>query len=85
MHNRKLFKMVLNLSLNQQSGIRMNNSYHAGKINLSSFSKGFIKDIMYKNCIKTSSALTYDISKTENELTILLEKKKYDEVKQKID
>ena len=84
MHNRKLFKMVLNLSLNQQSGITMKNSYHAGKINLPSFSKGFIKDIT-SFCIKTSPALTYDISKKENELTILLEKKKYDEVKQKTD
>ena len=55
----------------------MKNSYHAGKINLPSFSKGFIKDII-SFCIKTSPALTYDISKNENELTILLEKKKYD-------
>ena len=43
-----------------------------------------MKDII-SFCIKTSFALTNDINKTENELTILLEKKTYDEVKQTID
>ena len=32
-------------------------------------------------CIKTSSALTDDINKMENKLTILLERKTYEEVK----
>ena len=36
-------------------------------------------------CIKSSSTLTDDINKTENELTTLLEKKTYEEVKQTID
>ena len=43
---------------------------------LQSFSKEFMKDIT-SFCIKTSSALTDDINKTENELTALLEKKAY--------
>ena len=51
---------------------------------LQSFSKEFMKDII-SFCIKTSSALTDDINKTENELTNLLEKKTYEEVKQTID
>ena len=40
---------------------------------------------MISFCIKTSSALTDDINKTENELTTLLEKKTYEKVKQTID
>ena len=32
-----LFQMVLNLSLNQQTGITMNNSYSAGTINYNRF------------------------------------------------
>ena len=51
---------------------------------LQSFSKEFMKDII-SFCIKTSSELTDDINKTENELTTLLEKKTYEEVKQTID
>ena len=42
-----------------------------------------MKDII-SFCIKTSSAFTDDINKTENKLTILLEKKTYDKVKQTI-
>ena len=43
-----------------------------------------MKDII-SFCRKTSSEPTDDISKTENELTTLLEKKTYEEVKQTID
>ena len=43
-----------------------------------------MKDII-SFCVKTSSAFTDDINKTENELAILLEKKTYDAVKQTID
>ena len=42
-----------------------------------------MKDII-SFCVKTSSAFTDDINKTENELAILLEKKTYDAVKQTI-
>ena len=48
--------------------------------NLQQFSREFIKDII-PFCIKTSSALTDDINKMENKLTILLERKTYEEVK----
>ena len=51
---------------------------------LQSFSKEFMKDII-SFCIKTSSELTDDISKTENELTTLFENKTYEEVKQTVD
>ena len=51
---------------------------------LQSFSKEFMKNII-SFYVKTSSALTDDINKTENELTTLLEKKTYEEVKQTLD
>ena len=51
---------------------------------LQSFSKEFMKDII-SFCIKTSSELTDDNNKMENEITTLLEKKTYEEVKHTID
>ena len=43
-----------------------------------------MKDIV-SFCIKTSSARTDDISKRQNKVTILIEKKNYEEVKQTLD
>ena len=53
-------------------------------IDIEYIEREFMEDII-SFCIKTSSELTDDISKTENELTTLLEKKTYEEVKQTID